>query len=168
MPRRSSKPPTGSAYDAGLRLLARRAHSQAELRMKLGRRGYAKADVETAVGRLIKLGYLDDRSFASGHVGRRSALIGPLALRAELSVRGIDRSVADEAVAGFDQAAQLASARKLAARLSGRKTFAGYRELLGSVGPKLVRRGFSPGIARAACRDLWITAGGDTSDPQPA
>lgn len=168
MPRRSSKPPTGSAYDAGIRLLARRAHSRAELRTKLGRRGFAEAEVETAVGKLVELGYLDDRSFASAHVRRRSALKGPLALRAELSARGVERWFADEALARFDQPAQLASARKLGARLSGTKPFAGYRELLESVGPKLIRRGFAPGIARAACWDLWITSRRDTSGPFPA
>ena len=133
--------------------------------MKLGRRGYDQEDVESAVGRLVKLGYLDDRSFASGHVRRRSVAIGPLALRSELFARGVDRTIAEAAVAGFDQEAQLAAAQKLAARLAGRRSFAGYRELLDSLGPKLVRRGFSPVIARAACRDLWITSSNDTSDP---
>jgi len=147
--------PAGSALDAGLRLLGRRAHSQAELGRKLGRRGYAQVEVRSAVDRLAELGYLDDRSFAEGHVRRRQAGLGPLALSAELSARGVDRQVAERALAGFDAEAQLASATRLAERLYARKTYAAYREMLDAIGPKLLRRGFSPGVARAACRAVW-------------
>ena len=170
MPRRSSRParpPTGSALDAGLRLLSRRAHSRAELRLKLRRRGYEEVDVQAAAARLAELGYLDDRSFATGHVTRRSGVRGPLALRSELAARGVDRAIADEAVGGFDSEAQLSSARRLAGRLAGRKSFAGYKELLDWVGPKLVRRGFPPAVARAACRAVWSPAG-DTSEAPEA
>jgi len=56
---------------------------------------------------------------------------------------------------GFDEDRQLSTATHLAERLRGRKAFPGYREMLDSVGPKLLRRGFSPGIVRTACREVW-------------
>ncbi|HEY1420459.1 MAG TPA: RecX family transcriptional regulator [Candidatus Dormibacteraeota bacterium] len=146
------------ALDAGLTLLGRRAHSQTELRRKLGRRGHPEPEVDAALARLCELGYLDDRSFAEGHVRRRQVGLGPRALAAELAARGVDRQVADGALAGFDGDAQLASATRLAERLCGRKGYSGYREMLDSIGPKLLRRGFSPGIARAACRAAWSGA----------
>jgi regulatory protein len=111
--------------------------------------------VASAVERLVELGYLDDRSFAEGHVRRRSTTLGPLALSRELAARGVDRAVAERALAGFDEAAQLNAATRLADRLSHHKALAGYREMLDSVGPKLLRRGFSPGVVRAACRAVW-------------
>ena len=86
---------------------------------------------------------------------RRSATRGPLALSAELAARGVDRESADRAVAGIDAEAQVAAATRLVERLAGRKSFAGYRELLDSVGSKLVRRGFAPAVVRAACRAVW-------------
>ena len=52
------------ALDAGLRLLARRAHSRAELRQKLSRRGYEPGEVAAAMGRLDELAYLDDGAYA--------------------------------------------------------------------------------------------------------
>jgi regulatory protein len=159
VPRRSSSPPAGpapiSAVNAGLRLLAVRNHSRHEIRRKLARRGYSEDDVDSAVTRLAELGYLDDRAFAEGHVRRRSASLGPLALSAELAARGVDRAAADEALSGLGADAQLAAASRLVERLAGRRPFSGYRELLDSVGPRLVRRGFSPGMARAACRAFW-------------
>ncbi len=145
-------PPKISALDAGLRLLGRRAHSQVELRRKLSRRGYSAGDIELGLSRLVELGYLDDRSFAEGLVRRRGALRGPLALSAELAARGVDRGDADAALAGFDPDAQLASATRLAERLYANQPSSAYREMLNSIGSKLLRRGFSTTIVRAACQ----------------
>jgi regulatory protein len=158
VPRRSSrasKAPGGSAFDAGLGYLARRAHSRAELRRKLLRRGYDEDDVESAMARLADHGYLDDASFAAGHVRRRSASLGPLALSAELAARGVDRQLARQAVAGLTSQEQLAAATRLVARQPGAEGAASYKELLDSAGTKLLRRGFSPSVAREACRAVW-------------
>ncbi len=165
MPRRSSKPPALpphrarvgriSALDTGLRLLARRAHSRLELRRKLARRGYAEDEVQAAMARLAELGYLDDASFAEGHVRRRSRSLGPLALSAELAQRGVDRHLAAAALESLDRPAQVAAAARLAERLVASRRPPGYRELLDSVGAKLLRRGYSMGVAREACRAVW-------------
>ena len=153
-----------------MRLLGRRAHSRVELRRKLTRRGFDPEEVENALRRLSEQGYVDDASFAAGHVRRRSANLGPMALSAELSARGVDRVVAGAALDGFDRPAQVAAATRLAERLAvhapgGRRAHlsgsAGYRELLNSVGAKLLRRGFSISVAQEACRTVWAgTAGG--------
>jgi len=156
--------PRGTALDAGLRLLGRRAHSRVELRRKLGRRGYDAEGVEAALSRLAELGYIDDLAFAKGHVRRRSAGLGPLALSAELSARGVDRHVSAEAVAGLDDEAQVAAAQRLAERMCGGKQWPGYRQLLDSVGPRLLRRGLSPGVVRAACRAVWTGTSGDPAN----
>ena len=150
---RASRPkPAIGALDAGLRLIGRRAHSRVELRRKLGRRGYTEVETEAALNRLVELGYLDDRAFAEGLVRRRGAIRGPLALSAELAARGVDRALADGALGAFDPEAQLASATRLAERLCAQKPQAGYRDMLNAVGTKLMRRGFSASVTRAACR----------------
>jgi regulatory protein len=136
--------------------LARRAHSKWELARKLRMKGFAPDAVDTAMARLVELGYLNDSSFAVGLVRRRAALRGPRALSAELAARGVDRAEADAAVAGFDAEAQLVSATRLAERLSARKAGIGYREMLDTVGTKLLRRGFPTPIVRAACRSVFL------------
>ncbi|HEY1456305.1 MAG TPA: regulatory protein RecX [Candidatus Dormibacteraeota bacterium] len=131
-----------------------------ELRRKLGRRGYGETEVEMALARLHELGYLDDRSFAEGHVRRRSSGRGPMALSAELAARGVDREVAHQAVATFDPQAQLQAATRLVERLYGRKSWTGFQEVLNSLGPKLLRRGFSSRVVRAACAAVWNPTAG--------
>jgi len=160
VPPRSSERPQVSAVDAGLRLLAWRAHSRVELRRKLSRRGYDEDEVQRAESRLAELGYLDDAAFAEGHVRRRGVSLGPRALSSEMAARGVDRQVADKALAAFDREAQFAAATRLAERLCARGLPPGYKELLDSVGAKLVRRGFSPSVARAACQAVWTGAVG--------
>ena len=125
-----------------------------ELLRKLGRRGYTSEEIDAAMVRLHELGYLNDRSFAEGLVRYRSASRGPRALLAELAKRGVDRAQADEAVAAIDADAQLASATVLAERLYARRPSSSYREVLDSVGAKLMRRGFSATTVRAACRTV--------------
>ena len=159
MPPRSSSPktpPASSVLDAGLRLLTRRAHSRVELRRKLARRGYDEEEINGALRRLAELGYMDDAAFAASHIRRRSASVGPMALSAELAARGVDRHTAGAALNAFDRPAQVAAATRLAERLCARIRPAGYGELLDSVGTRLLRRGFSPGVAREACRAAWL------------
>jgi regulatory protein len=135
-------------------LLARRAHSKWELARKLRMKGFAPDAVDTAMARLVELGYLNDSSFANALVRRRAALRGPRALSAELAARGVGRAEADAAVAGFGAEAQLASATRLAERLYARKAGIGYREMLDTVGTKLLRRGFPAPVVREACRSV--------------
>jgi regulatory protein len=151
---RHRPPPSDSALDAGLRLLARRAHSRVELLLKLTRRGYEGEAIRAALRRLEELGYLDDQAFARSFVRRRGSVRGPRALSAELAARGVDRAQVDTAVAEFGEAEQLAAATQIAERLYARKPSLGYREILDQVGAKLVRRGFSVSVARAACHTL--------------
>lgn len=159
MRRRTSKPPSIGAFDAALGLLARRAHSEFEMRRKLGRRGYDRGEVDAAVSRLLARRLLDDSEFAAGHVRRRSRSLGPLAISAELAARGVDRDIADGALGGFDPQEQLESALRVAERLCGGKSYASYRELLNAVGSKLLRRGFSMTAARTACQAIWEATG---------
>ena len=158
---RAPRKPTSSCLETGVGLLARRAHSRAELRQKLTRRGYELDAVEATLARVTELGYLDDAAFARGLVRRRSSTRGPMALAAELWSKGIDRAGAAAALAVFDPDAQLAAATRLAERLRGGRSLEGYRELLDRVGPKLMRRGFSSGVVREACRAAWLEKGGE-------
>jgi regulatory protein len=123
-----------------------------ELLLKLTRRGYEGAPIRAALSRLQELGYIDDQAFARSFVRRRGSSRGPRALSAELAARGVDRAEVDSAVAEFGESEQVAAATRIAERLYARKPTSGHREILDEIGTKLVRRGFSVVVARAACR----------------
>jgi regulatory protein len=121
-----------SAYLAGLHLLARRELSEAQIRQRLARRGYATEDIDTAVTRLRDERALDDRRVASAiaHTETRVRGRGRLRVRRQIEAAGISAALAQDAVdavfADIDPDALLAAA--LDRRLRGRATIEDDRE----------------------------------------
>lgn len=87
---------SSSAYEYALGLLAARAYSVRNLRRKLVQRGYDAAECEGVIGRLVAIGYLDDRKFAEEFARQRLVVGGSSVRRVEqdLSRRGVARDVA--------------------------------------------------------------------------
>lgn len=170
--RRSAITDPGIVMAAGAALLAIRARTTHELRERLLALGYPSALVEETLDRLVALGYLDDEAYARAWVGGRdrSRPRGAMALRRELTRKGLDRDLVEETLRGRDVEAVAASAdadadsprrehgaADLAAalRLLDRKRSALLRE----EDPRkrrqraytlLARNGFDPGVCQEA------------------
>ncbi len=136
--------PRIKAFDAGIRLLARRPYGGVELGRRLLQLGYAEDEVRPALDTFVELGYINDATFAELHVARRGGKRGPRALAAELTAKGVDRETVQQAVSRFDRDAQV----RMAARLV-------RRDVGSNLPPKLLRRGYSHAIAWAACHAVW-------------
>ena len=59
------------AYDRALKLLSMREHTEKELRKKLSDKGYPKAEIDDAVGKLIAEGSLSEKRFAEAYIRSR-------------------------------------------------------------------------------------------------
>jgi regulatory protein len=144
------------------RLLATRARSEAELRSRLTDAGFEPAVVSAAVDRLKTLGLVDDAEFARQWVRERAARkkLSARALLHELTGKGIDREVADEALAeaGLDEVAQ---ATDLASRYVRRVASKPLRDQASRVRQMLVRRGYSPETCEAAVKAVLPPEGWD-------
>jgi regulatory protein len=83
---------------AAMRFLEARSRSINEVRRRLTGAGYRIDLVDGAISRLAELGVLDDKAFARGWVESRDRARprGERALRDELRLKGIDRSLVDE------------------------------------------------------------------------
>jgi regulatory protein len=86
--------------DAAARFLEARSRSVAEVRRRLTSAGYRRELVDGAIARLGDLGMLDDEAFARAWVESRDRARprGERALRDELRLKGIDRSLVDRVV----------------------------------------------------------------------
>jgi regulatory protein len=146
------------AYELGLRFLATRPRSVAEVRRRLKRGGYPPEVADGVLERLQSAGWLDDSEFARYWVNQRVEFRprGPRALRAELHQHGVRSEVADVAIAQCvdDQQdgayrAGLARARALSSAddLAFRRTLSAH----------LLRRGFDYAAVREAVRQLCET-----------
>ena len=87
--------------DAALRFLEARQRSVAEVRRRLMTAGYRVELVDGAITRLGDLGILDDAAFTAAWVESRDRARprGERALRQELRLKGVDRTLIDEALA---------------------------------------------------------------------
>jgi regulatory protein len=85
------------AYARGLKMLATREHSAAELRRKLRVKGFAEALAGEVVAALQEQGLQSDQRFAEVFVrSRLSKGYGPVRIRRDLYQRGIGDDVIDE------------------------------------------------------------------------
>jgi len=142
--------PPGTPRLAALRLLGRRDYSAAEITTRLVERGYAAAEVRTAVEALAADGAIDDRRTAFAHVRTATGVKGRgiHRIRRELEARGIAPAVVGEALAQLSPDDGAAAIRRLIDR----------RRLARPIPPderrrlfqQLLRRGFPAAlIARA-------------------
>jgi regulatory protein len=89
-----------SAYEHALNLLTARQYTARNLRRKLVQKGFAPAEADSAIERLIANGILDDARYAAAFA--RGKLLGPGAskrrIKQQLYQRGIQGDVADAAI----------------------------------------------------------------------
>lgn len=87
-------------FEYAVEALARRALTTVELRTRLERRAARSRDVDEVIERLSAVGYLDDFRAAESHshVRKEFEALGPKRVVRELLQRGVDASVAEEAV----------------------------------------------------------------------
>ena len=87
------------ARHSALRLLARREHSQYELRRKLKARGYGEGLVDELLTALVDERLLSDTRYAEAMVTHRASRgYGPLRICMELRDRGVAERIVDKAL----------------------------------------------------------------------
>jgi regulatory protein len=171
--------------DAAARFLEARPRSIAEVRQKLIRLGYRVDLVEVTVTRLQDLRYLDDDAFARSLVESRDRARprGEYALRRELELKGVERSLVDAVLDDRRESARVSAAadgdeqpaspdEAAAERLLRRKLPALLREpdprrRRQQAYAHLARAGFAPDVCSAVPRRMLaeVAAGdGDGED----
>lgn len=91
------------AREAALRLLARREHSAVELETKLVARGWPQHHIGQVIDSLSEADLQSDQRFAESFARQRAGrFYGPRRIRAELTQRGIDSSLAQAAIESLE------------------------------------------------------------------
>lgn len=151
------------ALQAAVAMIARRPHSERQVRHALRRRKLDDAAATAAIERLREARLLDDADYARHYADARNRTSprSQRLLRQELLAAGVDADVATDAVAEIsneDAAYRVAQSRKRALDRLDEKTF---RARLGLY---LQRRGFSWDVARATVDRCWIERQPPTHD----
>lgn len=151
-------PPT--ALERATRLLTAKSRSTAELRRRLAQAGHEPAEIEVAIEKLTRAGFLNDAQFARQFARSRlaSGKRSTRRVRDELRTKGLGAELVAEAVGDVtqdegisDAAAAESLAHKKAQSLRGLDRQVARRRLYGM----LARRGFAPDvIGRAVSKAL--------------
>jgi regulatory protein len=131
-----------AAVQAALSLLSRAPHTREGLRLKLLQRRFDDRVSRAAVARMVELGYVDDRRFATDWLAMRLQRHpeGRAALVANLRKRGIERSTAEEMVdEHFPPEEEERALLRVIEQFSAKRTGAGTGARLAS---RLAARGF--------------------------
>jgi regulatory protein len=120
------------AYVDGLKLLARRELSEAQVRQRLARKGHDERDIDQAIARLRDERAIDDTRVAEA-IARRETSVrrrGRLRVRLQIQQAGISQEIASRTVDAvfsmIDDDELIASSLKK--RLRGRETIVDDRE----------------------------------------
>ncbi len=145
------------AVDRALNYLSYRPRSREEVRRYLRRKETPPEIIETALARLDRLDFVNDRAFAGFWIESREHFSprGARALKNELRMKGVERDVVDELVSDEeDEERALRAGRKKAMTLVNIShiDYATFRNRLGSF---LQRRGFGYQIVTKTVRALW-------------
>jgi len=145
------------AKSRALRLLARRSRSRAELKRYLKTKGFDQTTIETALGQLERLGYVDDAAHARAYAEQLAARgrSGPRAIYAKLRQRGVAAEIAaaaaEEVLSGADQEAM---ARRLAEKRLSALANVDMPTKRRRLYAFLARRGFDPDTISGVLADL--------------
>lgn len=157
-----------SCHARALGLLAVRARSRRELERRLLLAGFEATEVDEVLERLERVGLIDDDAFAAQVVEHAFGVkrSGRRAVASTLAAAGVPRDVIENALlrAGEEEgerADSLAASR--AARLGSLEPARAFSRLTSL----LVRRGYSPEMARGAARKA-LGLDGSADDPNLA
>lgn len=106
-------------YHVGLESINHRFKSVYDLKELLIKKEYPIEMIDKAIEKLLKQGYLNDRSFAKSYINNQIITTnkGPYKIRRELGEHRVDSNIVDEEIVIFDEDTQLEKIRKVANRL---------------------------------------------------
>jgi regulatory protein len=133
-----------------LRLLSFRGRSINEIKMRLGRAGFSEEAVESAVDKLKRQGYLNDRDFARIWIDERfnSKRYGRHKIKQELYQKGVEKEIIESELSRLSEADEKEHALQLARKKYNQDTTTDAAGLERRMYQFLIRRGFDSCLAK--------------------
>jgi regulatory protein len=145
--------------NAAFHFLSYRPRSQAELRQRLGKRGFDGDNVAAVLARLKEQGLVDDLAFAQFWKDNRDSFRprSQWLTRLELRQKGVPEEIIDRVAAQVDDEDCAYRAAVAKAHRLSTADYDGFRRRLGQF---LKRRGFGYGLIKPTVERVWQECGG--------
>lgn len=146
---------THRARERALGLLARRPYSSAEIARNLRRHKVEDQIIKNVIDDLTEAKLIDDDAFAAYWVEQRETFRprSRLALRQELSQKGISREIAGEALSAVDE---VDAARRVAQKQAGRWRALPEAEWRAKLTRYLLRQGYAYDVVSEVVTEVWL------------
>jgi regulatory protein len=151
------------ARERVLGLLARRPYSSSEISRYLRRHQMGDEIIKNVIDDLTEAKLIDDDAFAAYWVEQRETFRprSRLALRQELSQKGVDREVVNEALSEIDE---IDAARRVALKQAGRWRGLAEAEWRTKLTRYLMRQGYPYDIVSEIVSETWLAFKPDEED----
>lgn len=151
------------ARERVLGLLARRPYSSSEISRYLRRHQMGDETIQNVIDDLTEAKLIDDDAFAAYWVEQRETFRprSRLALRQELSQKGVDREVVNEALSEIDE---IDAARRVALKQAGRWRGLAEAEWRTKLTRYLMRQGYPYDIVSEIVSETWLAFKPDEED----
>ncbi len=151
------------ARERVLGLLARRPYSSSEISRYLRRHQMGDEIIQNVIDDLTEAKLIDDDAFAAYWVEQRETFRprSRLALRQELSQKGVDREVVNEALSEIDE---IDAARRVALKQAGRWRGLAEAEWRTKLTRYLMRQGYPYDIVSEIVSETWLAFKPDEED----
>ena len=143
------------ARERAVALLARRPRSANEITRQLRRHQHDNDVIQLVIDDLTAAGLIDDNAFAAFWVEQRDTFRprSRLALRQELSQKGLEREVVTEALQGLDE---IEAARRVARKQAGRWRALPEAEWRAKLTRYLLRHGYPYDVVGEVVTETWL------------
>lgn len=143
------------ARERAIGLLARRPRSANEITRQLRRHQHDDEVIQLVIDDLTAAGLIDDNAFAAFWVEQRDTFRprSRLALRQELSQKGLEREVVSEALEGLDE---IEAARRVARKQAGRWRALPEAEWRAKLTRYLLRHGYPYDVVGEVVNETWL------------
>ncbi|MCB8936245.1 MAG: RecX family transcriptional regulator [Candidatus Promineofilum sp.] len=143
------------ARERVLRLLARRPYSSAEISRYLRRHQMDDEIIQNVIDDLTEAKLIDDDAFAAYWVEQRETFRprSRLALRQELSQKGVEREIVAEALSDVDE---IDAARRVARKQAGRWRGLAEAEWRTKMTRYLMRHGYPYDVVSEVVTETWL------------
>lgn len=135
-------------YYVGLNSINSRFKSVLELRQFLKKKEYPDELINKAIDKLLKQGYLNDRSFCKSYINNQiiTTTKGPYKIRRELRDKGIDDNIIEDEIVVFDLDLEEEKITKLANRMIKSNRTRGGSVLRKKITTDLTNMGYSTDV----------------------
>jgi SOS response regulatory protein OraA/RecX len=153
------------AKESILNYLTMAPRTKKQLLDKLVLRGYSAEAIATALARMEEVGIVNDSEFAKLWVSarRNNAKLAPYAIKRELTLKGVEEDIIEDALSDITEESLFESARAIA--LNKIKIVKGDKNAkVSKIASAIARKGYSSSIAFAVAKEVVSEHGENLDD----